>query len=126
MQDEVLDVLRERSGPMSAYDVLGQLRQDKLNLAPPTIYRALSSLTNRGKVHRLESLNAFVACQYDDHEHAWIMSICDSCGAVNEIVSPELLNALSGVASESGFLSTRHVIEIYGQCAACRAIEAKA
>lgn len=124
MQDEVLDVLRQHNGPMSAYDVLGHLRQDKLNLAPATIYRALSSLTNRGKVHRLESLNAFVACQYDDHQHAWIMSICDNCGAVDEIVSPDLLNALSGVASESGFLSCRHIIEIYGLCATCRGIKA--
>lgn len=126
MQDEVLDVLREHSGPMSAYDVLGQLRHNKLNLAPATIYRALSSLTHRGKVHRLESLNAFVACKYDDHQHAWIMSICDNCSAVDEIVSPDLLNALSGVAAESGFTYCRHIIEIYGICPTCRGIGAKA
>ncbi len=121
IQAEVLAVLRRRRGPLSAYDVLEELREDNPKIAPPTIYRALAALTGRGRVHRLESLNAFIACQCDRHQHASILSICDDCGAVEESVAPDLVNALSSIIARSGFAPMRHVIEVHGLCASCGA-----
>ena len=121
VQAEVLTVLRRRRGPLSAYDVLGELREANPKIAPPTIYRALAALTERGRVHRLESLNAFIACQCDRHQHASILSICDDCGTVEESVAPDLVNALSSVSGTSGFAPMRHVIEVHGLCASCGA-----
>ena len=119
MQTEVLAVLRSHRTPMSAYEMLGCLRDENPRLAPPTIYRALAALTDRGSVHRLESLNAFIACQRDRHDDASILSICDDCGGVEENISTELLKNLSSIAGKSGFAPVRHVIEIHGQCALC-------
>ena len=126
MQAEVLAVLRRRRGPLSAYDVLGELREANPKIAPPTIYRALAALTERGRVHRLESLNAFIACQCDRHQHASILSICDDCGTVEESVAPDLLKELSSIAGKSGFAPIRHVIEVRGLCASCGAGQAPA
>ena len=119
VQADVLAILRSRRAPMSAYEILGCLREENPRLAPPTIYRALAALTDRGSVHRLESLNAFIACQRDRHRQASILSICGACGVVEENVSVELLKKLSGIAEKSGFTPARHVIEIHGQCASC-------
>ena len=119
IQAEVLAVLHRRRGPLSAYDVLGELREANPKIAPPTIYRALAALTERGRVHRLESLNAFIACQCERHLHASILSICDDCGAVEESVAPDLLKALSSIIGKSGFAPMRHVIEVHGLCASC-------
>lgn len=124
MQAEVLAVLRRRRAPLSAYDVLGELREAYPKIAPPTIYRALAALTEHGQVHRLESLNAFIACQCGRHKHASILSICDGCGAVEETVAPDLLKELSSIAGKSGFAPTRHVIEIHGLCASCGSAQA--
>lgn len=121
MQADVLAVLRRRGGPLSAYEVLGELRESHPKVAPPTIYRALAALTERGRVHRLESMNAFIACQCDRHMQASILSICDDCGTVEESVAPDLLEELSSVAGKSGFRPARHVIEIHGLCASCGA-----
>ena len=118
-QAEVLAVLRSHRTPMSAYEMLGYLREENPRMAPPTIYRALAALTHSGSVHRLESLNAFIACQRNRHRQASILSICDECGGVEENVSAELLKTLSGIAEKSGFAPARHVIEIHGQCASC-------
>ena len=118
-QAEVLAVLRSHRTPMSAYEMLGYLREENPRMAPPTIYRALAALTHSGSVHRLESLNAFIACQRNQHRQASILSICDECGGVEESVSAELLKTLSGIAEKSGFAPARHVIEIHGQCASC-------
>jgi Fur family zinc uptake transcriptional regulator len=120
-QADVLAVLRRRGGPLSAYEVLGELRESHPKIAPPTIYRALAALTERGRVHRLESMNAFIACQCDRHMQASILSICDACGTVEESVAPDLLEELSSVAGKSGFRPARHVIEIHGLCASCGA-----
>ena len=118
-QAEVLAVLRSQGTPMSAYEMLGYLREENPRMAPPTIYRALAALTHSGSVHRLESLNAFIACQRNRHRQASILSICDECGGVEENVSAELLKTLSGIAEKSGFAPARHVIEMHGQCASC-------
>jgi len=119
MQADVLAVLRRHGGPLSAYEVLGELRESHPRIAPPTIYRALAALTERGRVHRLESMNAFIACQCGHHAQASILSICDDCGTVEESVAPDMLDALSSVAGRSGFRPARHVIEIHGICASC-------
>ena len=119
MQAQVLGVLRRHLGPMSAYDVLDRLRESNPRLAPPTIYRALAALIERGRVHRLESLNAFMACRCDHHHNAAVLSICDGCGAVRESIAPDLVADLSAVAGQSGFAPKRHVIEVHGTCADC-------
>lgn len=122
MQEQVLAVLRHRDGPLSAYDVLRELRETHPKIAPPTVYNALAALTKNGRVHRVESLKAYVACQCGAHPQASILSICDDCGKVEESVAPAFLEELSSIVGESGFSARRHVVEVRGVCAACRAV----
>lgn len=121
MQAQVLSVLKQKGAAMSAYDVLDALRADHPKIAPPTVYRALNALIEKGGVHRVESLNAFVACNSDDHshDHASVMSICDDCGSVEENAAPELMDNLSGLLGKTGFAAQRHVIEVHGTCSDC-------
>ncbi|GMG85485.1 hypothetical protein LNKW23_47070 [Paralimibaculum aggregatum] len=119
MQTAVLAVLRNHRRAVSAYELLRKFRRTRPALAPTTIYRALAALAERGQVHRVESLNAFVACRQEEEDHVSILSICDDCGAVEESVAPDLLAELSRVAGQSGFAVRRHVVEIHGRCASC-------
>ena len=117
---KVLTVLQNQKGAMSAYDLLGELRQFNPKIAPPTVYRALTTLAEQGQIHRLESINAFVACQCEQHQQAPVLSVCDSCGLVEECLAPQVLSALSDVAGKSGFALTHQVIELHGRCVSCR------
>lgn len=119
MQSRVLSVLKREGTALSAYDVLDALRAEYPKIAPPTVYRALNALIDKGGVHRVESLNAFIACREDGHDHASIMSICDDCGSVEENPAPELMANLSGVLDKTGFDAHRHVIEVHGVCSTC-------
>ncbi|MGE4247385.1 MAG: Fur family transcriptional regulator, partial [Parvibaculaceae bacterium] len=81
----VLGALARMEGPTGAYALLDALRGHGFR-APLQVYRALEKLIELGLVHRLESLNSFVACAHPhDHIHGLIaFAICESCGQVDE------------------------------------------
>ena len=119
LRQDVLGALRQCDGPLTAYEVMDRLRANYPKIAPTTVYRALTALIDNGCVHRIESLNAYIACNDDMHHCDSILSICDDCGLVDERAVPELLTELSSVMSQSGFKPTRHIIEVHGLCGSC-------
>ncbi|MEL6284539.1 MAG: transcriptional repressor, partial [Pseudomonadota bacterium] len=52
-QADVLNILAGRDKPMTAYEILGLMKDDEPQLAPQTVYRALGALTEQGRAHRL-------------------------------------------------------------------------
>ena len=119
-QGLVLGALAHSEAPLSAYDILDRLRDDGIR-APLQIYRALDKLCERGLAHRLESLNAFVACA-DAHCHRTGLigfAICQGCGRVEEFADSGIDDRLGAWAAERGFQPSRTVMEIRGTCAAC-------
>lgn len=119
-QSLVLDALADANGPLSAYSILDLLRDHGLR-APLQVYRALDKLVEAGLVHRLESLNAFVACRHpscEDHETTAFM-ICETCGQVSEFTDPALARRLKALATETGFRVSRSTVELRGLCQAC-------
>ncbi|MFD0857836.1 Fur family transcriptional regulator [Roseovarius aquimarinus] len=120
-QAEVLEVLQGNARPMTAYEILDKLKDSEAGLAPPTVYRALSALTEEGRAHRLESLNAFVPCQCAHVDHAPVLAICDDCGVVEEYADQDVMNRLTALARSTGFRAARHVVEVHGTCRACAA-----
>jgi Fur family zinc uptake transcriptional regulator len=111
--------LARHGSPVSAYEILDGLREKGIS-APPTIYRALDQLVARGLAHRVESLNAFVACDHPAHDDANGFAICQDCGTVREFTDPEVVSAVNALAKAQDF-DVRHVtIELAGHCSACR------
>ena len=116
----VFSALTQASGPLSAYGILDLLREDGFR-APPQVYRALDKLVEAGLVHRLESLNAFVACRHkdrDDHP-ATAFAICDRCGTVVEITATDVQGLLASLAERASFVLAKSTIELRGLCSAC-------
>jgi Fur family transcriptional regulator, zinc uptake regulator len=119
-QQLVFDALNGSSHPLSAYAILDKLRDDGLR-APLQVYRALDRLVESGKVHRLESLNAFVACAHA-HCHqdcASAFAICEKCGSVTEFSDDKIMSRLRGWSSEAKFQPGRMTVEVRGVCADC-------
>src|SRR5918994_514595 len=119
-QLRVLEKLEAASGPLSAYTLLDQLRDNGFR-APLQVYRALDGLMNAGFVRRLESMNAFVACsEPHDHSHRMIaFAICDKCGQVAEFSDETVGKSLDAWVGSTGFAAKKAVIEFRGTCAAC-------
>jgi len=120
-QSLVFKTLNEAAGPLTAYTILDHLRADGFK-APLQVYRALDKLQEAGLVHRLESLNAFVACCQPEcgaHENA-AFAICEDCGKVQEFASDEAAGLFKAWAREQNFRLLKTTIELRGQCALCQ------
>lgn len=116
----VLEMIAETPGSLKAYDLLDRLAEEHAAARPPTVYRALEFLIDQGLVHRIESLNAYVACPCPEHVHGFQLLICRHCGRVEELHLDEINDHLARRARELGFEIQRQTIELLGQCDACR------
>jgi Fur family zinc uptake transcriptional regulator len=121
-QGEILTCLRRAKEPMSAYANLDRVRTAGIS-HPPTVYRALNDLMQKGMVHRLQSRSAFVACDHGACDGKLAFAICRRCDKVVEIpLSDENQAALLGLAPDE--ISPETVtLEIAGLCVACRPAE---
>lgn len=113
-----LEILLEAHAALGAYDVLARLNEEGLGSKPPVAYRALTFLVDNGFVHRIERLNAFVACAHPGAAHDPAFMICRSCKKVAEADISG--SALSTPAAQSGFQIEQTMIEAEGLCPACQ------
>jgi len=122
-QSLVMNALSEAKAPLSAYTILHELRDHGIR-APLQVYRALDKLVEYGLVHRLESLNAFVACQHpsceSENKDTVLFTICEKCGNVQELVNDGVVGAFASIASEIEFTLKESVIELRGICSTCK------
>ncbi len=113
-------VLENSTEPLSAYTILDHLREHGIK-APLQIYRALDTLRERGLAHKLESLNAFVACStHDCQQHAYAgFMICDRCKTVTEFADNKTADHLKSLGSSIKFKPSSMVVELHGECSNC-------
>ena len=85
LRRQVLAMLLDHHGPAKAYDLLEGLKTGRSSAKPPTIYRALDFLMRMGLAHRIESLNAYVACDVGCMHAPAMFLICDRCQRISEL-----------------------------------------
>jgi Fur family transcriptional regulator, zinc uptake regulator len=118
-QSEILACLRKAGEPMSAYAILDRVRKSGI-VHPPTVYRALNDLMQKGMVHRLQSKSAFVACGHGACDGKFAFAICRRCDKVVEIpLTDEDQTALLGLAPDE-ITPEQVTLEIAGLCEDCR------
>ncbi|AMD01018.1 MULTISPECIES: transcriptional repressor [Halomonas] len=122
----VLEMIAGATGGIKAYDLLDRLAVEHAAARPPTIYRALDFLIEQGLVHRIESLNAYVACPCPEHAHGFQLLICRHCGRVEELHLDEVNDQLNTQARHFGFRVERQTIELLGSCDVCLKATARA
>ena len=90
-QQIIFDIIHNSSEPLKAYSILFNVQKKGIK-APLQVYRALDKLVEIGKIHKIESRNAFIACQNSSCQisKATAFSICESCENVSEISNSKL------------------------------------
>ena len=120
-QQIIFDLIDKSAEPLKAYAILFNVQKKGIK-APPQVYRALDKLVEIGKIHKIESKNAFVACRNSDCEisKATVFSICESCEIVDEISDIKLSKYLSSFNQKKGMKFKRFNLEFFGLCKKCK------
>ena len=122
-QSLVMNLLSKAKGPLSAYQILYDLNDHGFR-GPTQVYRVLDKLLELGLVHRLESMNAFVACQQEKcdekNKEINLFTICKICGSVQELLSNGLKNIVKSLSKDNNFLLKSSVLELNGVCSKCK------
>ena len=120
-QQIVLEIIERAKEPLKAYSILFNVQKKGIN-APQQIYRALDKLIEIGKIHKIESKNAFVACKNANCEvsKATAFSICESCEKVEELNDLKLSKYLSSYSEKTGMKYKKYNLEFFGLCKKCK------
>jgi len=121
----VLGLIANAEKPLKAYDLLDMVRESggPGAAAPPTVYRALDFLLANGFIHKLESINAFVACCHPTMPHSAPFLICDECHAAIELEDADIAAQLEARALALGFVPQSQTLEVHGVCAQCAGLQ---
>ncbi|WP_415304866.1 Fur family transcriptional regulator [Candidatus Pelagibacter sp. Uisw_090] len=121
-QQIIFDFIEKAKEPLKAYSILFNVQKKGIK-APLQVYRALDKLVEIGKIHKIESRNAFIACKNSNCEvsNATIFSICNKCENVSEINNPKLSKYLTNFEDDTGMQYNKYNLEFFGLCKKCKA-----
>ncbi len=115
----VLDALMSRSSDVTAQALYEELRATHPTLGLATVYRALGALADAGVIDSLQHGHGtcYRFCAPGHHHHL----TCVDCHRVVEIHDCDVDGWADRIARTHGFSGVRHVVELSGTCADCRA-----
>ena len=119
-QQIIFDLIKKSNEPLKAYSILSNVQKKGIK-APLQVYRALDKLVEIGKIHKIESKNAFMACQNSSCQvaKATAFSICENCEKVSEIKNSKLFEYLKDFNDKSGMKYKKYNLEFFGVCNEC-------
>ena len=120
VRETVPNILLESHASLGDYDILEKLALEGFRSQPPVAYRALDFLVEHGFVHKIERLNAFIACTYSGEGHSPTFLICKRCNQVAEAMSVPISTTLGKAAKAIGFSIDKTVLEAEGLCPRCQ------
>ena len=120
-QKIIFDLIDKSPEPMKAYSILFNVQKKGIK-APLQVYRALDKLVKMGKIHKIESRNAFIACQNSSCQvsKATAFSICEMCEKITEISSSSLSKYLANFKDKDGMKYSKYNLAFFGLCKKCR------
>jgi len=119
LRRRVFEIILRSGKPIGAYDILERLRDHGKIAAPISVYRVLDFLIEQRFVHRLATINAYMACVTPEDPHAAQFLICQCCGSVTEISDTVIDKAIAEGAKTADFQVSYPLVEIMGICAHC-------
>jgi Fur family transcriptional regulator, ferric uptake regulator len=123
-REAVREALGTSEGFVSAQALHSSLHATGSPIGLATVYRALADLASEGEADSLQQdgESIYRACTPGSHHHHLI---CRNCGLTVEIEADEVEEWAQKVAAQNGFSQPNHIVDVFGLCAACTAVDAR-
>lgn len=116
-REVILRIIQNSNMPITAEDVFFAVKkQADLNLS--TVYRTLSTLTQKGLLLKQVMQDQKAYYQIATHAHKHIL-VCEECGLQTPIKDCPLHPLEAKIAKDTGFVIKGHSLEIFGVCSKC-------
>lgn len=115
----ILDALTESGGHLTADDLTEMVRRRSTGIGRMTVYRTLDLLCDLGllrPVYQGTGAAHYIILEDGHHHHL----ICSGCGRVIEFDQCALETLHDEIDRRFSFRVDGHLLELYGQCDACR------
>lgn len=116
----IIEALCGRATPVSVAELVAEIAGRGIRADKTTVYREVRFLQERGIVEQVQFSDRVKRYEFRDDGHHHHL-VCDGCGVVVDVpLKDELSVAEKAIERKTGYAISRHSLEFFGRCPACR------
>jgi Fur family zinc uptake transcriptional regulator len=111
-----VNLLSRAGRPMSGLALTVELGVIGHRVFSTQVFRSISQLCDRKKIHRVELMNSYMAGEPREVANL----VCRACGSLAQIPVPSAFDELEVLALQQGMRVRRSIVEFTGLCEECQ------
>lgn len=119
-RDRILTVFLRQEGHLSADDLYDLVRRGDAAIGRATVYRTLQWMVDAGIARKVDFGEGRSRYEPSFHHPRHFHLVCTTCHTSSEFLSSDVEQLMEEIASARNFAPTQIVVQIYGECEACR------
>lgn len=119
-RDRILSVFLRQEGHLSADDLYDLARREDKGIGRATVYRTLQWMVDAGLARKVDFGEGRSRFEPSFHHPRHFHFVCTKCHQSSEFLSSDVEQLMEEIASARSFTPSQIVVQIYGECEACR------
>jgi Fur family ferric uptake transcriptional regulator len=119
-RDLILNVFLKQEGHLSADDLVDVIRREDQRISRATVYRTLQWMVDAGIARKVDFGEGRFRFEHSYRHPRHFHLICKTCNQSSEFLSSDIEALIEEIAAARGFTARQSVVQIYGECEACR------
>ena len=119
-RDLIVNVFLRQQGHLTADDLVDLIRREDQRISRATIYRTLQWMVDAGIARKVDFGEGRFRFEHSYRHPRHFHLICKTCSRSFEFLSSDIEALIEEVAVARGFSQRQSVLQIHGECDACR------
>ena len=119
-RDLIVNVFLRQQGHLTADDLVDLIRREDQRISRATIYRTLQWMVDAGIARKVDFGEGRFRFEHSYRHPRHFHLICKTCNRSFEFLSSDIETLIEEVAAARGFAQRQSVLQIHGECDACR------